>query len=187
VEKIEYLRNHELGYFNIYNPDYKCLGQMGNNIAVFVYIPEEREDTYMHFEVIDVNRPYRNNYAQVKRIFELEVELSECNAWIVTMSRIDEQYRGHKMAPRLYKWIMQRMNIVFQAGDEQSPGGRGIWHSLAGMKDVLVYGKTYKTDMIVCEQDEFDNEITVDEEGVLCYGGPHHFTAFACYSPERKK
>ena len=182
MNKINYHTIHDLGLFNIYNPDYKCLGMMiPETLAVFVY---KEEDSYQHFEVIDVSCTYHNTQAQ--RVFELEVTLSECNAWIVTMARIDQHYRGHGLAPHVYRWLMMTTGIIFQAGDEQSAGGRSIWHGLAGMDDVLVYGKTYKTPLVLCEQDDIENEI-VACNGTDVYSEKHYFTAFACYSPQRKR
>jgi hypothetical protein len=184
MKKIQYIREHELGFFNIYNPDYTCLGMMTDGLAVFVY--KELEDSYQQFEVIDVNRPLKHDLTQMRRVFELEVTLSECNAWIVTMSRIDREYRGHGLAPHIYRWLLQKTDMILQAGDEQSAGGRSIWHGLAGMDDVLVYGKTHATELTRCEQDDIEREI-VACDGTDVYNGVDYFTAFACYSPQRKR
>lgn len=181
MEKIEFKRDHDLGWFSLHNPDWRCVGVMGGRIAVYCY---EEEGTYRQYEFLDMYRFSPENESFLQRIFELELEISDCNTWTVTMSRVDQLYRGFKVAPKLYRWIMMQEDIVLQAGDEQSPGGRAIWHSLASMKDVLVYGKTYKTPLVRCSPCDFETEIIVDD-CIKTYGGSEHFVAFACYSPER--
>lgn len=183
MNKIEYQRDHDLGYFHIHNPDYHCIGMMNNTLAVYRY---QEEDNYIQYDVVDVTRSYPDNISFLQRVFEFEIEESFCDAWIVTMSRVDEKYKGFGLAPKLYAWLLMKEQYVLQAGDDQSPGGRKIWHSLAKEKDVLVYGRSYKTDLVRCEPCDFEDEIVVDEAGIKTYDGHEYFTAFACYSPERR-
>jgi hypothetical protein len=179
MEKISYLKNHSLGYFNPYNPDYQCMGMMNHRLAVFAY---KEEDSYMQIDVIDVWQPERENLTRLKRVFELELDLSECNAWSVVMARVDQEYRGHGFAPHLYRWVMMQTGIILQAGETQSPGGRSIWHAMAGMKDVIVYGKTLASELIQCDPSDYERDIVAD--GVVTYDGTgdDYFTCFACYS-----
>ena len=183
MDKIDYSDQHKLGYFNIYNPEYTCLGKMTDNIAIFQYL----DDDYMQIDVIDTSRPERGNKDKMRRIMEIELCLSHRQAWCVTMVTTESAYKGFGVAAEVYRWLLQVIPcLVLQAGDSQSIGGRAIWHSLAGMDDVLVYGKSFNTDFTVCVQADVDREI-VALNGAPIYDTGDTFTAFAYYSPVRKQ
>ena len=215
MDVIKYKPNHDLGYFDIFNPEYRCLGMLGH-LAIFVSsepmidlsncdedVSQCAADHFRQYEIIDTNTVYKDNYTQMKRVLEIECtkELfgnngptltinSRRGAWSVSMVRVDVAYSGFGLAPEIYRWLMINHNMVFQAGDEQSPGGKSIWYKLSCMDDVIVYGKSFNSDLVRCDPDHDLCEI-VAEDGTIVYDPrdpidvppEDEFAAFACYSP----
>ena len=143
MDRIELSKTNgqSLGYFDPvamaerFDTEYKCVKKMYYmDMAIWVYQDEDTPDT-MSVDVVTIS--------DYKRV--MEMELSKVHkrgvCYHVDIVRMDKKYRGQGLAPKLYKHIVKALGIVIQAGEAQSPGGRYIWNTLAGMNDCSVYGK----------------------------------------------
>ena len=59
----------------------------------------------------------------------------------VSMLQVDSRYKGKNLAIKIYRFLMNRMDITLMAGTHQSAGGRYVWNKLAKTPGVVVYAK----------------------------------------------
>lgn len=81
-------------------------------------------------------------------------------AYHVDLMRVDYRYQGHGLAPLIYRFVMQKLGIILQAGTCQSAGGRKLWAQLAKMKGITVFAQHRRgTQAFVLELDKEDEEL----------------------------
>ena len=136
MDLIRYPRKHDLGYHNVNDLIY-----IGSTSGLAVYYinnePSPGLETYWFHDPEDTDKS-----GNMRVVAEMTLRESKRHVYEVDVMVIDSHFQGLGLAPKLYAYILRKLNITLQAGTQQSPGGRSIWKRLAQRKDVLVYGKT---------------------------------------------
>jgi len=123
----------------------------GTRQFIFIVDPEHIENTLSrrHGESVEafiarVKEVHRNGVKpQPKIVAKLSVETFSSpipNAVQVGSITVDEDYRGKGLAKALYGIVLSIMKKTLLAGNEQTPGGRRNWMSLASIPGVEVKG-----------------------------------------------
>lgn len=91
------------------------------------------------------------------------------SVWNIEMASVDSKYQGFGIMPSLYYWIMSALDVALECGEQQSPGGRGIWFDLADIPGVTVVAKRENHECYsYTERDEDFRELYCD--GFELYG-----------------
>ena len=177
MDRISFGKSVNLGYGNPEELDYEYLGRFK---GLEVWINKE-ETGYMQIEVIDpsIQRGKRN--PMYKRVMEIELSTESFKkAFHVNCSRMDKKYQGGGLSFRIYRYLLTKIpNLIIQAGNSQSPGGRYIWYKLSQFKDVLVYGKTKTGRPAIMIPDDEKREMTCYNPNKVAYDGDKDFYMFA--------
>ena len=109
--------------------DYINIGKLGKTQVIY-----RKTSSVIQIEgVLPLKKLYR-------RVFELTLSKVKSNVYTIDMMAIDKQFQGFSITGKLYKMVMKKLNIILEAGQSQSPGGRGIWCSLSSVPGVQVFG-----------------------------------------------
>jgi len=145
IERIDYSKGSRLRSFYYGDEDYKLIGST-NKLACYVSVQDE-----VMMEVVFVSpKSEKCGYTVC------EVQLSRGNdenpVWSVDLTRVDIRFQGYGLVPKLYRYLISKLNITLQAGSMQSPGGRMIWAQLSDLDNVTVYamtkhGQSYRVDI----------------------------------------
>lgn len=112
-------------------------------------------------------------------IADLSLSTEYCaGAYHVDLMRVDYRFQGHGIAPLLYRFLLQKLGIVIQAGTSQSAGGRKLWAQLAKTKGIQVFtvGRRSKQAALL-ESEEDQDELT--HESIKLYDGSRTVYTFA--------
>jgi len=142
MDKIELSKtsNQNLGFFDPialkqWDQEYVRVKSMYYmDIAIWVEYQEEDSMTVTFATISDYKIVMNMEMSKVHR-------RKKSPTWHVDIVHMDKKFRGKGLAPKLYKHLVKALDIVIQAGEAQSPGGRYIWNKLAASHDVTVYGK----------------------------------------------
>jgi len=140
VDRIEMRKGSTLGYGNLDD-----LELVGRAFGYDIYI-DQYERTAMNVWVYDRNVTKRirclGGEMETRYRIAAKVDLSkERNAWHVDMLNVDSRYKGNNLAIKIYKFLMNKMDITLKAGSSQSAGGRYVWNKLSKTPGVVVYAK----------------------------------------------
>jgi hypothetical protein len=164
MNKAGYPKSHRLGYIKIYS-DMKFHGRV-NRLCIYY------DTTASRFLVVDSaeTKGERQRLAAILDVVPIKNRLK------IQIMRIDSQYQGYGLAPKIYKQIMKSTGKILEAGSTQSAGGRSIWYSLCKMSGVTVYA-VYNNQAWLLEADEIEREPS-------CYECPdiylEKYRMFAC-------
>ena len=140
VDRITMDKGVALGYGNL--DDLELVGRaFGYDIYVDIV-----ESTYNDIWVYDrnVTKRIRGIYGDMEIRYRIaaKVELTkERGGWHVDMLSVDSRYKGNNLAIKIYKFLMNKMDITLKAGTSQSAGGRYVWNKLSKTPGVVVYAK----------------------------------------------
>jgi hypothetical protein len=140
VDRITMNKGVALGYGNLGD-----LELVGRAFGYDIYVDGE-DRTYNTVWVYDRNvtkrtRNWKDDMETRYRI-AARVELSkERGAWHVDLLSVDSRYKGNNLAIKIYKFLMNKMDITLKAGTSQSAGGRYVWNKLSKTPGVVVYAK----------------------------------------------
>jgi len=140
VDRITMNKGVALGYGNLDD-----LELVGRAFGYDIYV-EKEERTYNVIWVYDrnVTKRVRGMYGDMETRYRIaaRVELSkERGAWNVYLLSVDSRYKGNNLAIKIYKFLMNKMDITLMAGTSQSAGGRYVWNKLSKTPGVVVYAK----------------------------------------------
>ena len=140
VDRIKMDKGVFLGYGNL-----EDLELVGRAFGYDIHI-EKEERTYNTVWVYDrnVTKRARGMYGVMETCYRIaaKVEMSkERGAWHIDMLSVDSRYKGNNLAIKIYKFLMNKMDITLKAGSNQSAGGRYVWNKLAKTSGVTVYAK----------------------------------------------
>jgi hypothetical protein len=140
VDRITMNKGVALGYGNLDD-----LELVGRAFGYDIYI-EKETPTYRTVWVYDrnVTKRVRTLYGDMETRYRIaaKVELSkERGAWHVDLLSVDSRYKGNNLAIKIYKFLMNKMDITLKAGTSQSAGGRYVWNKLSKTPGVVVYAK----------------------------------------------
>ena len=140
VDRITMNKGVALGYGNLDD-----LELVGRAFGYDIYV-EKEERTYNVIWVYDrnVTKRIRNWDDDMETRYRIaaRVELSkERGAWHVDLLSVDSRYKGNNLAIKIYKFLMNKMDITLKAGTSQSAGGRYVWNKLSKTPGVVVYAK----------------------------------------------
>ena len=115
----------------------KLVGRV-NGLSIYLHYFDEN-DFLVNVMDMSIKKPGQHKY---KVAMDLDCGPGHApGAAHVDMVRVDKEYQGMQLAPKVYRKLMQKLpNLVFQAGTVQSPGGRSIWATLATYPDIFVFG-----------------------------------------------
>ena len=140
VDRIKMDKGVFLGYGNLDN-----LELVGRAFGYDIYV-DKVESTYNDIWVYDrnVTKRFRHveGYMETRFRIVAKVELTkERGGWHVDMLSVDSRYKGNNLAIKIYKFLMNKMDITLKAGTSQSAGGRYVWNKLSKTPGVVVYAK----------------------------------------------
>jgi len=95
------------------------------------------------FAFYDYSREFEGKQVEVylfgdtytRRIMTIQLKKEVGETYSVDMVKIDSKYQGFKLAPKVYKKVVQA-GITLVTGGMQSPGGRYIWSQLVDAKGI---------------------------------------------------
>jgi hypothetical protein len=135
ISRIHISKGSRLRSFYYGDEDYKLIGS-ANKLACYVSV----QDDVMMEAVFVSPKNERCGYTVC------EVQLSRVNdenpVWSADTTHVDTRFQGYGIVPRLYRYLIIKLNITLQAGSMQSPGGRMIWARLSDLNNITVYSKT---------------------------------------------
>ena len=149
--RIEYQKNHRLGYFS--SSEYKPIG----SVSGYKCYVAAGEDDQIWVDFVDPE--CTDSKGRAKRVCEIILNETKNRVYEVEIVLLDKEYRGLNLTPRFYAFLLRKMSITLKAGSAQSPGGRSIWKRLASRRDVMVYGRTpygRPVMMVVNEKNELE-------------------------------
>jgi hypothetical protein len=150
--RIEYQKNHRLGYFST-SDYYKPIG----SVSGYKCYVADGEDDQVWIDFVDPD--FTDSQGNAKRVCEMILNETKNRVYEVEIVLLDKEYRGLNLTPRFYAFLLRKMSITLKAGSAQSAGGRSIWTRLAARRDVMVYGRTpygRPVMMIVNEKNELE-------------------------------
>ena len=144
VDRITMNKGVTLGYGNLDD-----LELVGRAFGYDIYVDADSR-TYNVIWVYDRNVTKRvrrsvtfdDGMMETRYRIAAKVELTkERGAWHVDMLSVDSRYKGNNLAIKIYKFLMNKMDITLKAGTSQSAGGRYVWNKLSKTPGVVVYAK----------------------------------------------
>jgi hypothetical protein len=144
VDRITMNKGVTLGYGNLDD-----LELVGRSFGYDIYVDADSR-TYNVIWVYDRNVTKRvrrsvtfdDGMMETRYRIAAKVELSkERGAWHVDLLSVDSRYKGNNLAIKIYKFLMNKMDITLKAGTSQSAGGRYVWNKLSKTPGVVVYAK----------------------------------------------
>jgi hypothetical protein len=88
------------------------------------------------------------------------------NIFEIISTKISRKYQGFNIAPMIYEKILQYTGWYIGAGQEQSPGGRGIWYNLGKLKNISLVGMDRIGRLFDVEPDDEKRELACEERSV---------------------
>jgi hypothetical protein len=166
-------KREELGFFA---PDDSILLGSFRKLQVWYSIWEE---DLISIDVIDTSVSHKRIPTRKKRVLEIQLSQSEdfSNAWHINMTRLDYRYAGKGIAAHAYRYIIRKLDIMLQAGDSQSKGGRKVWYDLAQAKGLTVSGQTKYGQPYIVSIDKQAREVML--QGRKIYDGNKRMYVFA--------
>jgi hypothetical protein len=173
MDRITMRQREDLGFFA--SNDSILLGSF-RKLQVWYSIEEE---DLISIEVIDSSISHKRIPSRKKRVLEIQLSKSEdfTNSWHINMARLDYRYAGQGIAARAYSYIIKKLDIMLQAGDSQSKGGRKIWFDLARDKRLTVSGQTKHGKPAIVSVDKEAREVRL--QGKTLYDGARRMYVFA--------
>jgi hypothetical protein len=95
----------------------------------FVFYDDSSEYAGKQVEVFLFDESY------TRRIMTMQLKRQVGDTYSVEMVNVDSKYQGFKLAPKIYKKLVQR-GITLVTGGLQSRGGQYIWSQLVGTKGI---------------------------------------------------
>ena len=176
---ISFSKHASLGYALSSFDEMFYLGKiMGYEVIYGLWGEDLQECDALDVFMLDPNTCNSRDYKKV--VCQLELSRSEFvkGAWIVDMMRVDNKYRGKNIAPKLYKFLVNKLpGLIIQAGEQQSPGGQSIWSRLSKQSGVIVYGRTPKGRPVAMV--EVNNQLCCAHGNNVAYDGKRDFYMFA--------
>lgn len=169
-----------LGFFDT-SPSYNDWTLLGSFRKLQVWIDDSLLiEGHIDIEVIDPTISHGRSPQRKKRVLEVQLSKSEnfTNSWHVNMTRLDHKYAGRGIAAQAYRYIIKKMDLLLEAGNSQSKGGRKVWYDLAQIKDLVVYGQTRFGQQNLIELDHENREVKLQNKQI--YDGPKEMFVFAC-------
>lgn len=171
MQRIEMGKRSGLGRFKIVEgitDTFEFVGQCKN---LMVYV--DQWPGHMEVEVVD---PTNCNRSGLKRVMNIQLSKYK-NSWHVDLVRVDSKYQGNNIAPKIYAYLIKRLNIVLKAGKLQSAGGRRIWASLSKIKGVQMYAMDRQANVYHIDDDIDLGELESQEIDI--YDGRKQISVFA--------
>ena len=173
--RIRYPKKHSLGFHDVSEITY-----VGSTNGYAVYFtndePSPGLQTYWFHDP-----DFTDKQGAMRVVAEMTLRQSKNGVYEVDVIVIDSEYQGLDLAPKMYAYILRKLNITLQAGECQSPGGRSIWRRLSRRKDVLIYGKTPHGKPIMLAEDPITAELApvVPRSNIELYDGYKDFYMYA--------
>ena len=92
----------------------------------------------------NVTKRVRNveGYMETRYRIAAKVELSkDRSAWHIDLVNVDSRYKGKNLAVKIYKFLMNKLDITLMAGTSAAVGGRYVWNKLNKERDITVYAR----------------------------------------------
>lgn len=146
---------------------YDKLGNLGKTEVLVLVRPK-----YIHVEgSLNDGNAYRH-------VFELVLRQVGEKVYTIDMIAFDNKYQGFSIATKLYKMVMKKLGIILEAGQSQSPGGRGLWCALSKVPGVEVFGSTNRKAKFLYEMVATDDGELTTECGI----NPYDKNSFRIYA-----
>ncbi len=140
--------------------EFKKIGKIDN---VTILLSTE----IMDFGSIEVIRVYL--YDEMKNTIIGKMHLSQYgpDSHTVIKAAISPKYQGQNLGYKLYKLLIQKVNITLVSDKEQSPGGQSIWTKLWKTPGIFVYGAYEKQHAFLRGDYTEYFQVEPDEDGIL--------------------
>lgn len=120
----------------------RLLGRLGQS---YVYVRKDPADASiiatMNPPTGQKNEPPIAVVALTKAQKPKIASVSKKSTWSVESLSLGPKFQGFNYAPKLYAFILHKMNIILSADEMQSAGGAATWNRLASEPGVYVWAQ----------------------------------------------
>lgn len=140
-DKITMDKRRHLGYGEV-----NGMVKIGRKCGYDVYLDDSDSSSYVEVWLYDPQKIKKMRSAFDSRKVErmkiaAHVDLSKRKKfWHVDLAEVDSQYRGKKLARKMYSFLIKK-GFNLQAGDCQSVGGRYVWNELAKDRSITIFAR----------------------------------------------